>query len=104
MLCLLVAFSGCMSEEPVPEKEADEAISEEPTAVFETEIVFEPKSEFPLFLKDIFEAGTEIYDQTDKTIENITVLGDENEFFVTYEYMAREGKNKEFNDDCWLRI
>ena len=104
MLCLLAAFSGCMSEEPVPEKEADEAISEEPTAVFETEIVFEPKSEFPLFLKDIFEAGTEIYDQTDKTIKNITVLGDENEFFVTYEYMAREGKNKEFNDDCWLRI
>ena len=56
------------------------------------------------FLKDIFEAGTEIYDQTDKTIENITVLGDENEFFVTYEYMEKKKKNKEFNDDCWLRI
>ena len=54
MLCLLVAFSGCMSEEPVPEKEADEAISEEPTAVFETEIVFEPKSEFPLFFERYF--------------------------------------------------
>lgn len=104
IICIFAAFSGCMSEEPVPEKEVNEVIFEEPTANFETEIVFEPKSEFPIFLKDIFETGTEVYDQTDKTIENITVLGDESEFFVTYEYMAREGKNKEFNDDCWLRI
>ncbi len=103
MLCLLVAFSGCMSGEPVPEKEADEAISEEPTAVFETEIVFEPKSEFPHFLKEVFEKGSEIYNhQTEKTIENVTVLGNENEFFVTFKYSAME--NNILNDDCWLRV
>ena len=97
MICILATFSGCMSEEPVQEKDANEAISEEPMAVFE------PESEFPLFLKEVFEKGSEIYDhQTEKTIENVAVLGDENEFFVTFKYSAME--NNILNDDCWLRI
>lgn len=110
-VCVLVFVSGCAAEKPEPEvfeePQKEETVQE--PEVFEkpenvSEWFFEPESGFPLFLKDVFETGTEVYDQTDKTIENVTVLGDENEFFVTYEYMAREGKNKEFNDDCWLRI
>ena len=108
---IILVFFGCKNEippvaEPNPPKETfePEEQTEEPTEEPEKEWIFEPESEFPLFLKEIFEAGTEIYDQTEETIENITVLGDENEFFVTYEYIAREGEKKEFNDDCWLRI
>lgn len=104
---IILMFSGCKNEIPPaaeanPPKETFEP--EEQTEEPKEEWIFEPESEFPLFLKEIFEAGTEIYDQTEETIENITVLGDENEFFVTYEYIAREGEKKEFNDDCWLRI
>ena len=107
LVMIIVMFSGCKNEippaaEPNPPKETFEP--EEPAEEPKEEWIFEPESEFPLFLKEIFEAGTEIYDQTEETIENITVLGDENEFFVTYEYIAREGEKKEFNDDCWLRI
>lgn len=93
---MLLAFCSCAEKEPAPE------VFEEPEYI--SEWLFEPQSQYPLFLKDVFESGTEVYDRTDNTIENVTVLGDENEFFVTFEYMAREGKNKEFNDDCWLRI
>ena len=107
LVLVILMFSGCKNEippaaEPNPPKETfePEESAEEP----KEEWIFEPESEYPLFLKEIFETGTEIYDRTEETIKNITVLGDENEFFVTYEYIAREGEKKEFNDDCWLRI
>ncbi len=71
----------------------------EPKKIFATE------SEYPFVIKDIFEIYMEKNEyHANAVVTDISVLGDENEFYVHYEYIAEFRENNGLDDDGHLMI
>lgn len=87
------------------EEEYGEAFLTEWVETLKPSEVFETESEFPFVIREIFEIITEkeeIYNRI--FINDISVLGDENEFYVHYSFIAEMKENHWVDDDCHMMI
>ena len=86
-------------------EEYDEAFLDAWAESLEPIEIFDTKTEYPFVIKEIFEILIEKDEYyTGAFIKNISVCGDEKEFFVNYSFIGETGKNRGIDTEASIAV